>query len=100
MKIHKPLTALSQICVKIDYRNSQEIIIVSSRSQEALRQRRIAIGAERKADEAAASNEPWALGNLRAYQNVMANAMAARSRIVVEYLDERASRQPGCNFTP
>lgn len=26
--------------------------------------------AERKADEAAASDQPWALGNLRLYQNM------------------------------
>lgn len=32
--------------------------------------RRKALWAERKADEAAASNEPWALGNLRVYQNM------------------------------
>ena len=31
---------------------------------------RKALWAERKADEAAASDEPWALGNLRLYQNM------------------------------
>jgi hypothetical protein len=31
--------------------------------------RRMALWAERKGDEAAASTEPWALGNLRTYQN-------------------------------
>jgi len=31
--------------------------------------RGMALWAERKADEAAVSNEPWALGNLRTYQN-------------------------------
>lgn len=31
--------------------------------------RKMALWAERKADEAAASNAPWALGNLRTYQN-------------------------------
>lgn len=32
--------------------------------------RRKALWAERKADEAAASDKPWALGNLRLYQNM------------------------------
>lgn len=32
--------------------------------------RRMALWAERKADEAAASDAPWALGNLRYYQNM------------------------------
>lgn len=32
--------------------------------------KRKALWAERKADEAAASNAPWALGNLRLYQNM------------------------------
>ena len=31
--------------------------------------KRKALWAERKCDEAAASNEPWALKNLRLYQN-------------------------------
>lgn len=31
--------------------------------------RRKALWAERKADEAAGSDAPWALGNLRTYQN-------------------------------
>lgn len=32
--------------------------------------RRMALWAERKADEAAGSDEPWWLGNLRTYQNM------------------------------
>lgn len=32
---------------------------------------RMAEWAERKADEAAASDAPWAMGNLRTYQNYM-----------------------------
>lgn len=32
--------------------------------------RRKALWAEQKANEAAASNAPWALGNLRLYQNM------------------------------
>lgn len=32
--------------------------------------RQKALWAERKADEAAASDKPWALGNLRLYQNM------------------------------
>jgi hypothetical protein len=31
---------------------------------------RMALWAERKADEAAASDAPWAMGNLRLYQNM------------------------------
>lgn len=34
------------------------------------RAERMALWAERKAEEAATSNAPWALGNLRIYQNM------------------------------
>ena len=36
---------------------------------ESEKKRRMALWAERKADEAAASEAPWALRNLRLYQN-------------------------------
>lgn len=43
---------------------------------EAQKFHRMAAVFERKADEAAASNEPWALGNLRLYQNKMSEFLA------------------------
>lgn len=43
---------------------------------EAQRHFGIAAVFERKADEAAASNAPWALGNLRTYQNMMSKHLA------------------------
>ena len=39
-------------------------------AHDADKYRRLAKWAERKADEAAASSEPWWLGNLRVYQNM------------------------------
>lgn len=44
---------------------------------EAERFTRMAAWAERKADEAAASDAPWALANLRLYQNLMSKWLAA-----------------------
>lgn len=61
-------------------------------AQEALRWHRAAIGAERRADQAAASREPWALRNLRVWQASMARALACRSLILRAYLDRRAAR--------
>lgn len=53
---------------------------------EAERQFRIAAVFERKADEAAASDAPWALGNLRTYQNMMSKHLA------LAYAAEKANK--------
>lgn len=62
-------------------------------AREALRFRRIANGAEKSANENAAQDFPWSLGNLRLYQNLMADAMERRSIILHGYLNARASRR-------
>ena len=58
----------------------------------ALRAKRIAIWAERKANEAAASTDPWWLGNLRVYQNMMVQHLKTRNGIIRAYIESRKQR--------
>ena len=51
---------------------------------EAEKSKRMAEWAERKADEAAASDAPWWLGNLRLYQNMASKFWAQHYKAVRE----------------
>ena len=61
-------------------------------AEASLRHKRVAKWAERSADKALASTEPWWLGNVRVYQNMMVTALKQRNRVIREYLELRASR--------
>ena len=50
--------------------------------------RRMALYFERKADEAAASDKPWAMGNLRTYQNFASQYW--RKHYLAAYAEEHA----------
>jgi len=53
----------------------------------------MALWAERKADEAAASDAPWAMGNLRTYQNCASKWWSEHFRAL--HADDLESEQIG-----
>lgn len=62
-------------------------------AREALHYKNAAGIAERKADEAAASPAPWALRNLRVYQNLMCRLLDQRHAVIRAYLNMRKARK-------
>lgn len=62
-------------------------------SKQSRHYKRLAATCERKAARAGESDAPWALGNVRIWQNQMCDALKARSRIIREYLLQREYRK-------
>lgn len=63
-----------------------------SPSKTAMHFKRCAAWAENKANAAANSSKPWALGNLRLYQNEMCKWLDRRNLVIRQYLAARANR--------
>jgi len=66
--------------------------MLESQSKISLRKKRLANVALRNADNEAANDAPWAIGNLRMWQNLYVSASKERNAVLLRYLAERAAR--------
>ena len=65
---------------------------MTARAQQALKYRRIAIGAERAMVRADLKDDAFSIHNIRVWQKVFADALRIRSMVLRAYLEVRKER--------